>query len=65
MSSPAPFVRSITAIALCGFGERAKPSVPAILKFIEENKGDQLMVQGLFNTLADIDPKAAEKLASE
>ena len=35
LNDPSLRVRSITAIALCNFGERAKPAVPQIIKLIE------------------------------
>lgn len=62
LDDPDPEVRDVTAIALGGFGARAKPAVPQILKIIEENKGDELRAEGLYNALRDIDPQAAAKL---
>jgi HEAT repeat protein len=55
-------VRVVSAIALGSFGDRAKPAVPQILKIIEENTNDELMAEGLYNALSDIDPAAAAKL---
>ena len=65
LNDPDLKLRSITAIALCSFGERAKPAVPAILKLIEENKGNELTISGLYNALVEIDPDAAAKLTGK
>jgi HEAT repeat protein len=65
LNDPDLKVRSITAIALSSFGDKAKPAVPTILKLLEQNKNDELTAGGLYNALAKIDPKAAEKLAGK
>ena len=62
LNDPDPEVREVWPVSLGSFGARAKPAVPQILKIFDENKGNELSAEGLYNALSAIDPAAAAKL---